>query len=288
MASLKEDPAVKRWLEQYTPHGARSRLCEFQIFMRWLNAKGPEPLRGLSPSQLVEYQRAASRSGNEYAILDAIQEYIRQRPGTHWSLRTFYSTLRSFFLHNRAPLPRDPFRIRATKPPVKGLLSLSDLRTLINAADLEMKAIYLTLLQSSMDLERFHYFNIHYGKALADHLRTKGAGEPFLIELPGRKQRRDRTPFYTFIGRDALEAWRECFERIRGWPEEGEPIVRGRNGPLTKSALWQRHARLLERLHYIKRGGNDPSKRYGYHLHEIRDVFRSLLHTKAKKDGFDE
>jgi hypothetical protein len=286
---LEADPAVKKWLDEYRPPGRRGRLCDLRGFLRWLRANGPEHLRGLTPSQLVEYQRAASRNGNEYEILDALQAYIRQKPGTHSSLHVTYSAVRSFFLHNRAPLPRDPFRIKATRPPVRALLSISDLRTLINAADLGMKAFYLTLLQSAMDQERFQYFNIHFAKALADHLKEKGVNEPFMIELPGRKQSLDKTPFYTFIGRDALEAWKEYFDRIRGWPKEGEPLMWGRRGrPLSKSAILQKHIRLLEKLKYVKRGGGDTSRRYGYNLHEIRDIFRSLLHTKAKKDGFDE
>ncbi|MBS7622200.1 hypothetical protein KEJ39_00800 [Candidatus Bathyarchaeota archaeon] len=48
--------------------------------------------------------------------------------------------------------------------------------------------------------------------------------EPFLFEYPGRKREKEKKTYYTFLGHDALVAWREYFERLRGWPKEGEPI----------------------------------------------------------------
>ncbi|MEM3439655.1 MAG: hypothetical protein QXG32_01910 [Candidatus Bathyarchaeia archaeon] len=285
-AMIESDPAVRKWLSEYPEGGARFYILKG--FLRWLSAEGPEPLRGLSPSGLIEYQRAANRNGNEYLILDAIQEYLRRKPGTYASLMCQYSVLRSFFSRNRAPLPRDDPRISPTREPAKGRLTVEIIRQLISNAPLALKPFYLTLWQGLLDQERFQYFNLRYGKALADHLRAKGPGEPFQMEFPGRKAMKNRMPFYTFIGHDALEAWAEYFDRLRGWPGEGEAAMLDGNGrPISKIALAYRHLRLLERLRYIRRGGSDPSRRYGYNLHEFRDVARTLLHLRGKRDGLD-
>jgi len=88
----------------------------------------------------------------------------------------------------------------------------------------------------------------------------------------------------------ALAAWIDYFERSRGCPSEGEPIfivpsVNG-GGAYRKDAISVRHLRNLERLKYIKRGG-DRSARYGYNMHEFRDVSRPLLHLQGKRDGLD-
>ncbi|MEM2082871.1 MAG: hypothetical protein QXK34_03940, partial [Candidatus Bathyarchaeia archaeon] len=285
---LLEDPAVRKWLGEY-PKPWGPRLSTLRGFLEWLSREGPEALRGLSPSGLIEYQRAAIRNGDEYAILDALQAYIRQKPGTYSSLMTRYATVRSFFRHNRTPLPDDGFQIPANKPPTKARLTVDVIKALIANENYGGKAMYLTLWMGLMDQERFMEFNLRYGRALGEHLRSVGPEEPFMIEFPGRKRMRNRVPFYTFIGHDALEAWREYFERMRGWPKEGEAILLDRYGkPASKVALKLRHIRLLERLHFIKRGGNDPSKRYGYNLHEFRDVARTLLHLRGKRDGLDE
>jgi hypothetical protein len=288
LRELQADPAVRRWLDNYEARWRYNKLLLLADWLRWLRANGPERLRGLAPSQLVEYQRAASRNGNEYEILDALQAYIRQKPGTYDALSSRYATVRGFFKRNRAPLPSDAFRIRASRGPNQGRLSAADVAALARNAGPLLRAAYLTLWMGLMGQSEFEWFNLNCGAALADHLRAKGAGEPFMIELPGRKAGRNKTPFYTFIGRDALEAWREYFDRIRGWPKGGEPAALDRDGrALGRKALAQRHLRLLEALGFVRRGGRDPSRRYGYNLHEFRDAARSLLHTKAKKDGLD-
>ena len=47
------------------------------------------------------------------------------------------------------------------------------------------------------------------------------------------------------------------------------------------------HLQLPEKLRYIKLGGNDPSRRCGYNLHEFRDVARTLLRLRGKAEGLD-
>jgi len=279
------DPAVERWLTFYLEDGRsrrRHRLGQFHAFLQ-----GDERFRGLSPSQLIEFQVNADKK-TQFLLLDALQSWIRSRSGTHHSLTLQYSDIRNFFKKNRAPLPDDDFQIRADRPPVSGRLTADVVKVLIQNVKLGRKAFYLTLWMSVMDLERFTQFNESCGDGLVKHLKEKGVNEPFLFEYPGRKQSRNKKLYHTFVGHDALVAWKEYFERFRGYPKSGEPIYANRNGRgVRKDALQLDHLRLLEELKYIHRGG-DRSKRYGYNLHEFRDTARTLLHVEGKKDGLDQ
>jgi len=54
---------------------------------------------------------------------------------------------------------------------------------------------------------------------------------------------------------------------------------------MTKSGFLRSHGRRLRKLRYIK-GFGTKATRYGYNLHELRDLARSLL-EKAKADNFN-
>ncbi len=83
----------------------------------------------MNPDELVSYMENASRK-EQYNLLDIVQNYILSLKGMRLkSLQYRYTVIRSFFIHNRAELPKDPnFRIRADVPPVKGTLTLENVR----------------------------------------------------------------------------------------------------------------------------------------------------------------
>jgi len=102
--------------------------------------------------------------------------------------------------------------------------------------------------------------------------------------LRGRK--RNPKPYNTWIGRDALEAWRLYFENERGWPKKGEAVAMDQfKRPLSKRAFYLLHMYWLKRLKLIKEPSKDPATRYGLNLHEFRDLARSTL-EKAIEEGF--
>lgn len=279
------DPAVVKWLSFHELDTRGSYVSLFRGWYLWL--QGKERFQGFSPSRLVEFQ-AEAKGRDQYLLLDLLQEYVRGSVGTFYSLRDRYSAVKGFFRKNRAALPDDDFKISASRPPNQERLTIEVLRSFISAADLDLKAFYLTLWQSLLDQERFQYFNLNCAEILVKHLREKGVGEPLVVKLFGRKQLKNRKPFHVCLGHDALVAWREYFERIRGWPELGEPLLLNMYGKAaSKQSLKVKHLRMLEKLKYAKRGGNDSSRRYGYNLHEFRDLAKTLLHLEAKKDGFD-
>ncbi|MCX6658791.1 MAG: hypothetical protein NTX81_00210 [Candidatus Bathyarchaeota archaeon] len=131
-------------------------------FLRYVHSK-PE-FKDATPLSLVEFQRAAGKD-NQYKILDLLQGYINQKVGTHKTLTTRYSVVCSFFERNRAALPGESFRIKATRDPIKSKLSIDVIKNLVSAADLDLRAVYLTLFQGISDQERFREFNLKAGPA---------------------------------------------------------------------------------------------------------------------------
>ncbi|MEE9459423.1 MAG: hypothetical protein V3V84_06665 [Candidatus Bathyarchaeia archaeon] len=278
------DPAIRRWLAAYDHKSHVPRLNMLLDYLTFLDGK--KCFEKVTPSGLVEFQRHAKKEDREYEMIDLLKEYIRGKPGTYKALRLRVSIVKSFFRENRADLPDEKIRIRASRSPVQSKMDDTVVRDLVENNEFDMKAFYLTLFMGLLDLDRFLEFNRKYGKGLVDHLKEKGVDEPFVIEYPGRKENRNKTWFTTFIGHDALVAWKNYFERRRGYPKEGEAILLDERGkPIQDPTLRQRHIRMLARLNYIKRG-NDISTRHGYGLHNFRDAARTLLH-KAKHEGLD-
>jgi hypothetical protein len=245
-----------------------------------------ERLRDLSPSELCQFQSDATKR-DAYLILDALQGYIQNKAGTFSSLKTVYSSCKQFFLRNRSPLPNDKFVIKPSRAPTKDNLSLQMVKNLVSVADLEMKAFYLTVFGGFLDQERFQLFNKTYAQSLVTHLKERGLDEPFKIEFTGRKSSRNKTRFYSYLGHDSLQAWQQYFERVRGFPEAGEPILLDRNKKsISKPSIRAKHHRLLKRLRFIT-----PEKnilvRYGTGIHNFRDCVVTTLHPHRDK-GFDK
>lgn len=281
---LLEDPAVRKWLANIEQGYWINQISVLRDFLRFLEERGFE---SHTPSGLIEFQRRAVHDGREYELLDLLQEYIIQKHGTYNTLRMRYSKLRTFFKRNRAALKDDDFEIKAKREPIRSRLTVDVIKSLVDAADLGFKAFYLTLWMGILDQARFNYFNKNYGADLARHIKERGVDQPFMMTFPGRKQWKNRIEYYTFIGRDALAAWQQYFERIRGWPKEGEPVLLNRDGKIfNKDGFAMKHLRLLERLKYIKRGGSTAT-RHGYNLHDFRDEAKTLLHLQGKSDGLD-
>jgi len=103
--SLLDDPCVGNWRVRI---GVSWRTA-FRIFERFFGEvlRGDPVFGGMGPSELVEWQMRA-RGRDAYRIGDLAQQWINRQP---WRLSTkerCMSTISSFFIHNHAPLPRDP------------------------------------------------------------------------------------------------------------------------------------------------------------------------------------
>jgi len=128
--------------------------------------------------------------------------------------------------------------------------------------------------------------------SLADHVvsEIKAGKCPIRLDMPGRKHEENQQPYFTFIGKDAVDALTEYFEKERkgGWPKRGEPLWYDQYGmPLSRTGFAEAFMALSRRVALVPKEKRDVSARYGYNSHEMRDAARTLLHVKAKAENFD-
>ena len=106
--------SVEHWMGCLAPSTGYYYGRHLVRFLDWLKERGLEA----DPDRLVEMQRTAS-GDDSWKILDLVQEYVTGLRGRFNTKRNHYVAIRSFFLHNRAGLPRDPsFRLRGDSPKI--------------------------------------------------------------------------------------------------------------------------------------------------------------------------
>jgi hypothetical protein len=240
---------------------------------------------GRLPSQLLEFQENA-KGRDRYILTDLMIQRVQEKGGTYSGMLGHLSILRSFFNHNRVELPGvGSWKPHPTKEPVQGRLDVAQVTEIIIHANLRDTAIFLTMFQGLMDLERFTEFNRKYAAALVNHLKQKSLDEPFRIDFLGGRKGNHRK-FYTYIHHDALKAWQDYFERARGWPKTGEPIALSiQHTAPSKNAIRSSFITITKKLHL--RPEVPKGEMTGVAPHDaFRDVVRSLLQT-AKKRGLD-
>jgi hypothetical protein len=147
------------------------------------------------------------------------------------------------------------------------------------------------------------YINLNCGDGIVAQMRQ--GKHPVRVDmLMGRKTNPE--PYHTFIGKDAVEALREYFEKERGWPAKGEPIWISKplgefqkkqlkdttvlpdgRVPVLRDTYRDNIRQLSRRIGLIpKQESHARGVRYGYNPNEIRDVARSVS-RKATSSGFD-
>lgn len=330
---LEGTMTLSNWLSRLSP-GSRARAKGiFEKWMAWMAENGEE-FADMSPDDLVNYQRMAPYN-DRYKILDKVQRYISDmKPvvGVHpasgvklnivqrhdiefrvASKKGYYAAILSFFNHNRAELPSDSsFNIWSEIPPVEGTLTVEDIRKVIMRSNSTYHAIFLAMLQSGMDISSFEFWNLNGWDSLKKELEKDP--KVITIWLPGRKKRRNKMPFQTFIGPDSVEAIktylpqregaREAFERSEKGrrnraQRKGEPYVEREfktaifytkfGEPIDCKALQKYWMRQTIRLGMVKRLKNGyRGNRYEKNLHELRDVFRSQWEKSPAKASVAE
>jgi hypothetical protein len=270
---------------------------------------------GADARTLIERQRQAGPN-NEYEILDKLQQYVREyrsvdkagnpMPVTRKTKQTIYNMVRSFFTGNRVELPSDKRfgrTLRGEKPPGVARLSVEDIHRLSLGATLREKSMLLTQFQTLSGIGELEYINLNCGDEIIAQMRQ--GKHPVRIDmLMGRKTNPE--PYHTFIGKDAIEALREYFEKERGWPAKGEPIWISKplgefqkkqlkdttvlpdgRVPVLRDTYRDNIRQLTRRIGLIpKQESHARGVRYGYNPNEIRDVARSVS-RKATSSGFD-
>ena len=285
---VREDP-VGFWLGRLGEGSRKSCECDFRKFMAWLN--GRAGWVGVSPRDLLLRQREA-RMGlrDEFEVVDLLHEFLVERKLAKNSNRHTHSAVRGFFRHNRLALPDDPdWKIPSAKPPTIPRLGMSQLIQLINYAGLRDRSWMLVKWMGLLDNEGTIY--ICNTPTVADHIVTamQEGVCPIRLDIPGRKGTENEKNFFTYMGKDAIDALKKYFEHERGWPQKGEPLWLNKYGePFTITALTHGWLKMTRQIGFVpEKRGSSTGTRYGYNTHEMRDIARSHLHLKAKADGFD-
>jgi integrase len=263
--------AIENWVSRLSPNTAKLNRYFLGRWVTWMGENGGK-FSAMSPDELVAYQRAAD-NGARYDILDLVQKYSQDLPGRFGSKNKIYTTIRSFFAHNRAELPRDSgFTLRSDVPNVVGALTAENLRDLVLSGKPVYRAVILSMFQGGLDLEGFAYWNSGGWEKLRKDL--KDDPETIRIDLPGRKRFKNRATFFTFIGDDAIKAIRDYLP-LR--PRNATAIFTDQfGGPIRKGSLrayWDAH---LRKIGLVSLGKGKSSNRYGLNIHEMRDLFRTL------------
>jgi hypothetical protein len=115
----------------------------------------------MSPDELVEFQRGAVGE-DRWLLLDLAQRYVLSLEGRAKYKRRVYASIRSFFLHNRAPLSRDPsFKLRGDYPKVVGRLTVKELRRILDASNRCYRAFFLCAFQGGMGMSEAIWWSNH-------------------------------------------------------------------------------------------------------------------------------
>ena len=168
----------------------------FRRFYREVLMRDPV-FAGLSPRELVEWQIKA-RGKDAYRVKDLAQQWINRQRLTVKTKQKCLSYISSFFLHNHAPLPRDPsFHFTSEVPPVEGRLDLEAFRRILHNCNKMYRAVFLMMAQGLMGEGELVYVSDNHWREVLTHL-TKNDGI-FKLTLPGRKRNRNVKNFFTML-----------------------------------------------------------------------------------------
>jgi len=298
LQSLAHDQAVQAWMGDLGEATQGPYLWHFEKFIKWVRENNGK-FAGMSPTDMVEYALDAStRELNE--LLDLKKKYLQSMTGSKGHKRNADKVIKSFFLHNRAELPRDvTLNIKADTPKVDKELEAVDIKNVVLSSNKTYQAVFLCMLCGGFGQEEF----IEWSDTGLNDLRGQLRRDPDLVKvkLHGRKGMKYQYNYHTYIGGDGLDALKRYMaERPRiiekahrqaqkkGHRYGGDPgsiFVNQFGTALNKDALYAYWMRQLKRLGIIDPDNHDRGlvPRYGKHPHAFRTVFRTVW----RKSGVD-
>jgi hypothetical protein len=249
----------------------------FTVYYTWLH-RFLHSL-GKSPDETIEWARQAK---DKYEVLDAIQAFVNSLTARYNTKRIAYATIRSFFMHNRVDLPPDKhFTIRGDKKPAERNLRPEHVRRILGLAVEPWRSAILVKWHALTDNQGLVQISNNCAGDVVKALKENQ--DVCRLNISGRKKMKNVRTFETFIGPEPLQALREYFDQVRGWPGPGEPIwiydTPGHKGQGIKVRAFQEAwMRLLRRAKYVhEQKSSSSGVRYGYNMHNTRDLVISLL-----------
>jgi hypothetical protein len=162
---------------------------------------------------------------------------------------------------------------------VKGDLPVEEINRILTASNRCMRAVALCMVGGGMGWEAIEYWSANGLKSLRSQLSARIL--PIRVDLPGRKKNRNKKPYYTLLGSDAVDA-------LQAWLEvkpEGDYIfysaIDTRLNYVAFKTYWLRHLKRLGLTEAKAKKAGDSGRRTGKNPHELRDVFR----TRWEKSG---
>jgi len=283
---VRENPEVEKWLVEKARRSKYTRKVYEHIiyhYFQWLKSK-----RGFADAkQLLDDYKALKKESREYEHIDIAKEFLfNGKLGTQSYVyrNQVWRTIRSFYESNRCSLPKEKIDLTISEVDEKRLrektglepMRLEDVKKLIGPAKIKYKTVILVLLQSGMRVGEFcEQFNTDEAKNVLKQLREGKC--PIKINLIA--SRKERPQYFTFIGRDAVDALKE-FLNVRGEVKEGEPIFLTQMGKPITGKLIDKQVQVLKRQTGLVKKDFTP--------HTLRDIFKTECSHQGVKEAISE
>ncbi len=155
---LDESKSVRKWqrklIDKY-----ESKRSVFRSWLWWTKDNEPE-LYALLPDGLIEYQKRVRGTDEEFRIVDAIEGWLYENGGTYNTLRSYRSVIRSFFIHNRTELPKDPTsRLKPTRISQVAMFNINEIRAIYSSSSPMIRAVMMSLIMGGMGCDELLYWN---------------------------------------------------------------------------------------------------------------------------------
>ena len=257
------------WLGRYRDSQAYASC--WRTFEKWLEGKGQT------------WESLLAKGAAE--ICDVIDQHLLEiAPNRTFStLRFTNACLRSFFRLNRVIGLRDlaPVSLIGGRAANIGHLTPKDIRDMVIASKPKARSFLLFKFQSMQDNNRMLWISKNaWPKMIKPQLEKGGWTDmmgklwPDVLKIDvtiGRKK--NFKPYFCFVGKEAIDALKKYLEE-RGEPKPGELIWKDLS---TIDSITRLVLRLSRRIGVVPQNmGENSGVRYGFNIHEFRDVARSL------------
>lgn len=261
------------WLSRYRDSQAYASC--WRTFEKFLEGKG------------LSWQSLLTKDAGE--ICDVIDQHLLEitPDRTSSSLRFANACIRSFFRSNRIIGLRDippnvPLGGRAANI---SRLTSQIIREMVIASKPKARSFLLFKFQSLQDNNRMLWISRNAWPQIKPQLQKGGWTDrmgklwPDVVKIDvtiGRK--RNFKPYFCFVGKEAIDALKKYIEE-RGEPKPGELIWQDLS---TIDSITRLVLRLSRRIGVVPQTvGENSGVRYGFNIHEFRDVAQSLWHESG-------